>query len=160
METLQPIIEANVRPGTHIMSDYHRSYLGVERRLGMGGHYRVNHSVEFVNGTVDIPVNTALGQQVPEILDDPTMVRVKVHTNTIERQWLEIKRHCRTCRSVQRLKWYMGEYMYRQNILKSLPSDAARFRRLLRDIHRVYPGVGRRGIRSENCRCSPNCPRR
>lgn len=55
---------------------------------------------------------------------------------------------------------HMGEYRYRKNILKQLPSDAARFRRLLRDIHRVYPGFGRQGIKIRNCRCCPTCPRR
>lgn len=153
---LDPIIAANVRPNSYLMSDMHRAYVGVHLRLNMRGHSSVNHSVEYVNGTVDIPVNVALGVQVPNTQN----VSVKVHTNTIERQWLELKRHCRTCRSDSKIKWYMGEYMYRQNILKLLPSDAARFRRLLRDIHRVYPGPKKRGIKLTNCRCSPDCPRR
>lgn len=154
-QTLDAIIQANVKPGTFIMSDMHRAYLGVDTRLGMRGHATVNHSIQFVNGTIDTAVNPTLGTPVAGSSD----VRVKVHTNTIERQWLELKRHCRSCRSTRRLKWYMGEYMYRQNILKTLPSEAAMFRRLLRDIHRVYPGFRKRGIKTINCRCSPNCPR-
>ncbi|XP_022819098.1 uncharacterized protein LOC111351411 [Spodoptera litura] len=154
--TLDPIVEANVRTGSYIMSDMHRAYNNIHLRLGMRGHSAVNHSLNFVGGTVDIPVDTSLGVPAPG-----GNVKVKIHTNTLERQWLELKRHCRTCRSQRRLKWYMGEYMYRHNILRQLPSDAARFRRLLRDMHRVYPGLGKRGIKSRNCRCSsPNCRRR
>lgn len=149
-QTLDPIVVANVRPGTFIMSDMHRAYRGIDLRLNMGGHYVVNHSTNFVAGTVDIPVYPSLGE--PVATGAPN-VNVKIHTNTIERQWLELKRHCRTCRSQRRLKWYMGEFMYRKNILRNLNSDAARFRRFIRDIHRVYPGPGKRGIRIINCRC-------
>ncbi|KAF9801728.1 hypothetical protein SFRURICE_014882 [Spodoptera frugiperda] len=154
--TLDPIVEANVRTGSYIMSDMHRAYNNIHLRLGMRGHSAVNHSLNFVGGTVDIPVDASLGVPAPG-----GNVKVKIHTNTLERQWLELKRHCRTCRSQRRLKWYMGEYMYRHNVLKDLPSDAARFRRLLRDMHRVYPGLGKRGIKTRNCRCrDPNCRRR
>uniref|UniRef100_A0A2H1W6B0 SFRICE_033099 n=1 Tax=Spodoptera frugiperda TaxID=7108 RepID=A0A2H1W6B0_SPOFR len=119
------------------------------------GHSAVNHSLNFVGGTVDIPVEASLGVPAPG-----GNVKVKILTNTLERQWLELKRHCRTCRSQHRLNWYMGEYMYRHNILKDLPSDASRFRRLLRNMHRVYPGLGKRGIKIRNCRCrDPNCCR-
>uniref|UniRef100_A0A2A4JDY6 ISXO2-like transposase domain-containing protein n=1 Tax=Heliothis virescens TaxID=7102 RepID=A0A2A4JDY6_HELVI len=119
--TLDPIIQQNVRQNSYIMSDQHRAYMGVHLRLGMRGHSSVNHSQQFTAGTVNIPVDPSLGIPVP----GSSNVRCKVHTNTIERQWLELKRQCRTCRSQRRLKWYMGEYMYRQNILKSLPSDEA-----------------------------------
>ncbi|KAF9419672.1 hypothetical protein HW555_003950 [Spodoptera exigua] len=135
--TLDPIVEANVRTGTYLMSDMHRAYDNIHLRLGMRGHSSVNHSENFVGGTIDIPVDDSLGVPAPG-----GNVRVKIHTNTIERQWRELKQHCRSCRSQRRLKWYMGEYMYRHNILKQLPSEAARFRRLLRDMHRVYPGLG------------------
>lgn len=145
--TLDAIINANVRPSSYIMSDMHRAYHGVDLRLNMAGHSTVNHRQQFVAGTIDIPVDLALGSQVGNL------TRVKIHTNNIERQWRELKKHTRSCRSQQRLKWYMGEYMYRHNILRPLPSDAARFRRLLRDIHRVYPGYRKRGIRLSNCRC-------
>ncbi|KAF9419654.1 hypothetical protein HW555_003932 [Spodoptera exigua] len=148
--TLDPIIQQNVRQNSYIMSDQHRAYMGVHLRLGMRGHSSVNHSPQFTAGTVNIPVDPSLGIPVP----GSSNVRCKVHTNTIERQWLELKRQCRTCRSQRRLKWYMGEYMYRQNILKSLPSDAARFRRLLRDIHRIYQ------LTSTTKGCGLKCPKR
>ncbi|KAI5639423.1 ISXO2-like transposase domain-containing protein [Phthorimaea operculella] len=157
-DTLDPIIAENVAEDSYIMSDRHRSYMGVHLRLGMRGHSSVNHSERFVNPIpVSIPVDPRLGDPVP---GSPNVL-VKVHTNTVERQWRELKKHCRSCRSVERLKWYMGEYMYRHNVLKCLPNDAARFRRFLRDIHRVYPGYGKRAIRLTNCRCPDlNCRRR
>lgn len=43
------------------MSDCHRSYVGVHLRLGMRRNSAVNHSERYVNGTVAIPVNAALG---------------------------------------------------------------------------------------------------
>ncbi|KAF9812327.1 hypothetical protein SFRURICE_005438, partial [Spodoptera frugiperda] len=51
-------------------------------------------------GTVDIPVDASLGVPAPG-----GNAKVKILTNTLERQWLELKRHCPTCRSQRRLKW-------------------------------------------------------
>uniref|UniRef100_A0A2H1VVA2 SFRICE_031219 n=1 Tax=Spodoptera frugiperda TaxID=7108 RepID=A0A2H1VVA2_SPOFR len=67
-------------------------------------------STRGAGGTVDIPVDASLGVPAPG-----GNAKVKILTNTLERQWLELKRHCPTCRSQRRLKWYMGEYMEKRN---------------------------------------------
>lgn len=61
---LDAIIQANVKEDTYIMSDCHRSYVGVHLRLGMRSHSAVNHSERYVYGTVAIPVNAALGDPI------------------------------------------------------------------------------------------------
>ncbi|KAF9419671.1 hypothetical protein HW555_003949 [Spodoptera exigua] len=48
--TLDPIVEANVRTGTYLMSDMHRAYDNIHLRLGMRGHSSVNHCENFVGG--------------------------------------------------------------------------------------------------------------
>lgn len=102
------------------MSDYHRSYVNVHMRLGMKGHGRVNHKRRFVEGTMDIPgVSPMLGITVP---NSPGVRRVKVHTNAIERAWRDMKNYFRTCSSLRQAPKYVGEYLYRRNILRRCPT--------------------------------------
>lgn len=141
--TLVNIMRAQMVPGSFIMSDCHRSYRHCDYKLGMRGHATVNHRVQFVNGTVDIPVNPALGMN----LNDGN-IRVQVHTNNVERHWRKLKDLIRTCREQQRLNWYISEFLYRQNVLRHIDGEARQFRRFLADVGRVYPGPGRVGIRN------------
>ncbi|KAI8432589.1 hypothetical protein MSG28_013576 [Choristoneura fumiferana] len=53
-----------------------------------------------------------------------------------------LKRHCIRRASGLGVAAHVGEYLYRHNVLRPLPGDAARFRRLLRDVRRRFPGAG------------------
>ena len=66
-QTLQPIIERNVAPGTTIRSDQWRAYSTISQWAPGYTHETVNHSENFVD-----PVSGA-------------------HTQSIERAWLDLK---------------------------------------------------------------------
>jgi len=91
--TLDAIMREHIRPGSFIMSDYHRSYINCDHRLMMRGHGRVNHRRRFVEGTIEIVgVRPRLGRPVIGTRN----VRAKVHTNRIERIWRDLKAALRT----------------------------------------------------------------
>ncbi|CAG9138773.1 unnamed protein product [Plutella xylostella] len=157
--TLDPIVEGNLEQGSFIMPDMHRAYMSIDLRLGMRGHAVVNHSIQFVNGTVAIPVDPALGGASPV---PPTSVLRCTPTLWSGSGWSLSATAARAGMNAALSGTWANictEIMSNEkNVLRRLPSDAARFRRLLRDIHRVYPGYGRRGFKIRRCRCSPNCP--
>ena len=74
MSTLEPLIIEHIRPGSMIMSDKLGAHNDIERLVDGNGdsmnyvHHSVNHKEEFVN------------------FDNPW-----VHTETIERQWGDMK---------------------------------------------------------------------
>ena len=89
-QTLLPIIQASIRPGTTIMSDMWAAYGGI---AAMGfNHLTVNHKLHFV---------------------DP---QTGAHTQHVERSWKSgkerNKRHNGTHR--QMLDSYLCEWMWRQ----------------------------------------------
>ena len=153
--TLDPIIERVVKPSSYIMSDCHRSYINIHRRLNMKGHASVNHSLRFVEGTVDI--HGVLPRLGSAVRSDATVRRCKVHINTIESAWKQLKRKLRTCRSPNMIQGYIGEFLYRRNYFTKLPTTRKRLEKLIGDIQRVYPGPGNTSIKrpNDNCHCSP-----
>lgn len=155
--TLDGIMRAHIRPGSYLMSDYHRSYINCDYRLMMRGHGRVNHRRRFVEGTVEVPgIRPRLGHPVRGTRN----VRVKVHTNKIERVWRELKAALRTCRRRRAVPRYIGEFLYRKNILNRLQTKTEMFLRFMRDIARVYPGPNNigRGMRNRACQCRVCAP--
>jgi len=106
-ETLLPIIQANVAPGTTISTDTHGSYKAL-RKLGYK-HGRINHNVrEWARG---------------------------IHTtNAIEGFWSHLKRGIKSTHasvSKQHLQRYVGEFSFRYN---NRDDPSAMFARLLKQI--------------------------
>ncbi|KAG8225075.1 hypothetical protein J437_LFUL000054 [Ladona fulva] len=108
-ETVLPIVEECVLPGTKIYTDEHKAYEEIYK-LGYD-HHTVNHSQNFV---------------------DPT---IGAHTQ-IERWWRSSKERtkgqCRTRRDM--LDSYMTEYLWRQSLHGKEP-----FAEILKDIATFYP---------------------
>ena len=108
--TLEPIIQANVLPGTRIWSDQWAGY----RNVGNLGyvHETVNHSQHFV---------------------DPA---TGVHTNTIECRWSHCKAAFKRCYGVARhlLPSYLDEHMWRVRHPRPLTFEA-----LVAAIAQQYP---------------------
>lgn len=152
---LDRIMAARIAPNSWIMTDQHRSYIQCDQRLGMKGHSSVNHSERFVQGTARVRgVLPRLG--VP-VAGENDLFEVVIHTNTIERQWRELKKHVRTCRSVARMPLYIGDFLYRRNILRHHRRLGDKMERFLQDIRRVYPGAvgyARRVQRPGACACN------
>ena len=106
-QTLIPIIQDNVMPGSTVSTDTHRSYRGL-RRLGFN-HEAVNHQVE-------------------------EWVRGNCHTNTIEGFWSHLKRGISSTHvsvAPWHLNKYVGEFAFRYNNRKT---PAEMFDRMLKQI--------------------------
>lgn len=104
-ETLWPIIQRRIAPGTIIMSDSARVYdnLHLPNR-GNFEHYQVNHSRHFV---------------------DPN--DRNVYTNTIERQWGVMKGSLKGILDDEQLDISLGEYVYRREHFKVSTDKERRF---------------------------------
>ena len=91
-DTLLPIIQRVVLPGTTVYSDKWRAYFNIQHRLGLH-HQVVNHSLNFV---------------------DPL---TGVHTQNIESYWGSKKNHIKTMCGYRRdfLEGYLAEYMWRDH---------------------------------------------
>lgn len=127
--TLWPIIQQRIAPGSIIMTDCARVYNSLhEPRRGGYEHYQVNHRQNFVD-----PNNRS------------------VYTNTVERQWGIIKGKLSGKLDDQQMDMYLGEYMYRHMYLK-VSTDRERrtqgiqFRTFINDVIKVYPGPGQEQV--------------
>ncbi|XP_029347658.1 uncharacterized protein LOC115034690 [Acyrthosiphon pisum] len=130
------------------------------------GHGVVNHTVNFVEPPKHLPpIWVPAGRFSPECLDKqwedalpPNMEPIRYHTQHIERSWRELKRVLTRCNCPRVSTSYIGEWMYRTNILNREGGIQQQFCRFMRDIGRAYPGIGyipmTRDI--EDCQC-PEC---
>ncbi|KAF4532738.1 hypothetical protein B566_EDAN007704 [Ephemera danica] len=92
--TLMNLLSRYVREGTTIVTDDWRAYRGLQN-FGFREHHVVIHKYNFVN-----PCDR------------------RVHTNTVERQWRDIKSFLPTRRH-QYLKMYLAHYFYEQRKFKT-----------------------------------------
>lgn len=108
-ETLIPLIQKFIRPGSTVYSDSWRAY----NSLGEEGyrHWCVNHSVNFV---------------------DP--IDKEIHTQNVERMWRDVKAYIR--RPGIRPK-YMKQYIARYLFLKNFKNQA--LHHLLVEAAKLYP---------------------
>lgn len=112
--TMRPVIEANVHPGSHMITDEHVNYPTIAKAN--------NHVHEIINHIEGY-------------------VRDHVHTNGIENFWSCLKRGLHgTYISVEpfHLDRYVDEQVFRFNLRKKENTEAQRFKAVLKDI------VGRR----------------
>lgn len=137
-----------IEPGTYLCTDGWRGYFGCDQYFS--GHGVVNHSTNFLNPPKNQdPLFVPAGRFHAECLDKqwtgniaPGMTPFRNHTQNIERAWRSLKEVLpRSCKR-QKIEQYIGEWMYRNNILKGISGDNAKFERFLRDIARSYPGYG------------------
>jgi len=147
--TLFPLMQKHIAQNIYIISDEHRSYLTCAI-LGFKGHANVNHSVTYVRARRALVRGLApnLGQ-----VRLPYWVQVKVHTNNIERHWRSLKACLKTCRNVDMVPNYIGEFLYRHNTLRLIQADGAKFARFIQDVVRVYPGPNAAKIQVDDCEC-------
>ena len=59
-ETIMKVIKKYVRPGSIVYTDMFRSYINLERDLGLI-HFTVNHSINFVDSVTGVHTNTIEG---------------------------------------------------------------------------------------------------
>jgi len=154
-DTLFPIMQEAIAPGSFIMSDEHKSYKTCAR-LGFKGHASVNHSKTYVRPRNARITGVLAGLGTPTRLASSRgrrLYSVKVHTNTCERMWRDLKAKLRTVREPAMLPFYIGEYLYRKNTFSGIKGSGHKFARFIEDVRRVYPGGGMEGIRRINCTC-------
>lgn len=111
-ETLLPIIEQHIKPGTKVLSDEWRAYRKVNRIPGLT-HGTVNHSLSFV-----CPIT-------------------ENHTQGIESYWAQVKLKLKRMKGIQfqHLEGYLEEHMWRDR--NGGRSDEA-FQHILRDLALRY----------------------
>lgn len=73
----------------------------------------------------------------------PRHAGYKQHTNTIERNWRNLKEFLRTTNNVNTAQQCIGEWMHKKNILNEIIDTKDRLQRFLQDVTRVYPGLGK-----------------
>ena len=155
--TLWPIMQKHIAQGSFVFSDEWAAYAGCAV-LGFSRHLSVNHSLMFAK-RVRIQGHFPLLGHFNPITGRTT---VNINTNTKERAWGELKRCLRRCRSVPMVQNYIGEYLYRQNILSDIRNirrnQGLRFLRFVRDVARVYPGYSANPIVADIAQCEcPDC---
>lgn len=66
-----------------------------------------------------------------------------------------LKNELGVCTSIIHADAYIGEWMYRQNILGDIQSVTGRFMRFCQDIKREYPEISKISMAAElqNCQC-------
>ena len=108
-DTLIPIILANIRPGTIIISDTYSPYLSLGRDHGLQ-HMMVNHSLEFVN-----------------------RLNRFVHTETIEGYWGHVKEWVNSHGGTrtEHLNEKLNEYSWRRSYFKRDGLNVWRILRLI-----------------------------
>ncbi|ODM88624.1 putative transposase-like protein [Orchesella cincta] len=123
-QTLWPIIQQRIHPGTTIMTDSARVYASLHQ-ASRGGfvHYAVNHRRNFV---------------------DPN--DANIHTNTVERQWGLLKGMLTGCMDEERLEMYLGEYVYRRQFFQAFNTMEKRtsgkfFKIFLGHVKEMFPGI-------------------
>ena len=112
--TLLPIIQAHVAPGTIIHSDEWRAYSQVARLPSVASHGTVNHSVTFV---------------------DPV---TGVHTQNIESYWERVKMKLKRMKGchAQQISSYLDEFMWREH---HAPARRQAFDSIIHEIAQQYP---------------------
>ena len=161
-EVLRPIMEQCIQYESVICSDEWRAYTDCDDYFAE--HETVNHSENFLRPPKhEDPMWVPGGRFNPNCLDKQwigpppaaNMEPVRIHTQNIERLWRHLKKSLRKCQSVELVESYVGEFLYRYNILKGIPGDRRRLVRFLSDTGRAYPGVGKERMEVDvmNCQC-------
>lgn len=113
-QTLLPIMQQHLRPGTIVYSDQWSAYRNVQQLAAVAQHDTVNHSLNFV---------------------DPV---TGVHTQNIESYWNRVKTKFKRMKGVHAdmVSSYMDEFMWRE---RHGASAATVLANLCRDISLRYP---------------------
>lgn len=147
--TLLPLLHRGIRSRSFFCTDYWGAYSNLNQIFA--GHGRVNHSTNFVYPPRhQPPIWVPAGTFFTKCLDDlnifpppiPNMEPVRFHIQKAENSWKSLKKILRKCRTVRDANSYLGEWMYRQNILGDYLTMTDKFQRFLTDCRRTHPGVG------------------
>ena len=113
-QTLLPIIQAHVLPGTIIYSDEWAAYNQVQNIPNVTAHATVNHSLHFVDPQTD------------------------VHTQNIESYWNRVKYRIKHMKGVHlhQLASYLDKFMWRE---RRRQTTSLAFEHIMRDISAQYP---------------------
>lgn len=155
-DTLMPILIHHVDTDSYICSD--------QCNVDFASFGTFNNSISFLTGSrVSGPLWVPPGHfheacLEPNCKHQPPLEGYqpfRKHIQTIERSLQELKRRASFCSSLADAPNYIGEFMYRKNILSQYSTKAQIFRRFLEDIGKAYPGLGRVPMNADvgNCEC-------
>lgn len=140
-ETLFDVMMECIDSRSFIASNQCDGYVGCDQYFS--GHGTVNR-------TRKEPAWVPVGRFSPECRDSRSIglapeagvEPVQYHTRGIEREWRKLKDKVSGCNNLRMVDSYVGEWMYRCNILRHIPTRREKFQRFLKDMARVWPGIG------------------
>ncbi|KAI4470858.1 hypothetical protein MML48_1g16812 [Holotrichia oblita] len=148
-----------------------RKYVDRSRTVGWGLRCAANHRFQPTKNTFlernpvreEEPLWFPAGRFAPECLDKqwvgpptiPGHVPFRDHTQNIERCWRDLKSLIGPSTKENVVYLYLGEWMYRKNVLNRIDTFAGQMERFMHDIRRAYPGLGRRPMQLDirDCDC-------
>lgn len=165
--TLTSVMRKFIRPGTHLFSDGWSAYNNCAEELGFASHMVIIHKVHFIFPPANEPPFWIRDDIMdPEVRDKNYVgpypegqLPFRVNTQSCERQWRSLKNYIQHGGHIseERIDEYIGSWMYRENILRKIPTLKNRFKRYFDDIRRVYPGLQKTPIKNkyfETCNCT------
>uniref|UniRef100_V5GTL7 ISXO2-like transposase domain-containing protein n=1 Tax=Anoplophora glabripennis TaxID=217634 RepID=V5GTL7_ANOGL len=153
-DILMPLLQQCIDGNSYICTDGWKAYEDCD--MVFNGHGVANHNQNFLNPPREEEPNWAsAGTFNEECLDtkwngpapQPGYVPFRNHTQTIERAWRDLKECLKTTNSMEYASEYIGEWMYRKDILERNLNMKEKFEKFLRDIRRAYPGIGKKPMK-------------
>ncbi|KAJ8948203.1 hypothetical protein NQ318_010479 [Aromia moschata] len=77
----------------------------------------------------------------------PELQPFRISVQNMKRAWRDLKSLTKSSFVEEHLDAYLGEWLYRKNVLGEIEGEKEKFERFLRDRRRVYPGVGKKAMR-------------
>lgn len=154
--TLMPILIQHVDTDSYICSDH--------CSIDFANFSTFNNSVNFLNHSRTLGIlwappgrfhEACLDKKCKEKPPQEGYQPFRYHVKTTQRNWHTLKKKTSFCTSLADAPNYIGEFMYRKNILSQYRTRAEIFRRFMEDIGKAYPGLGRIPMNTDigNCEC-------
>lgn len=151
-DTLLPLMQTYIDNGSYVCTDACPAY----KNCGavFAGHGTANR--------LEGPLWAPPGRFHSSCLDGPPnedgLYPYRNHIQNIKSTWERLKVLLGTSSRVSintYINMYLGEFMYRENILKGCDGFGGRLQRFLQDIKQAYPGIGRVAMAQniEDCQC-------
>lgn len=161
VDNVLPILQDCIDSESFICSDTCNVYNMCS--VTFAGHGTINHLKSFLEPPSGKPPLWASSGRFKEACLDckwkekPPLRGKKpyrIHIQNMKNVWKRLKELIDDDINRELLPEYLGEFMYRQNVLRDLPKKD-QFQRFCQDIQRAYPGIGKKPMTDnyDECQC-------